>query len=57
MGIEEGKEIQRKGIDNLFNKIIAENSPNLEKEKNVKEQEAYRTPNCQDQKRNIPDIS
>jgi hypothetical protein len=25
MGIEEGEEIQTKGTDNLFNKIIAEN--------------------------------
>jgi hypothetical protein len=31
MGIE-GEEIQNKGIDNLVNKIIAENFPNLEKE-------------------------
>jgi hypothetical protein len=28
-GMEEGAEIQTKGIGNLFNKIIAENSPNL----------------------------
>jgi hypothetical protein len=32
MGVEEGEEIQTKGIDNLFNRIIAENFPNLEKE-------------------------
>jgi hypothetical protein len=31
MGIEEGEEIQPKGIGNLFNKIIAENFPNLER--------------------------
>jgi hypothetical protein len=31
MGIEEGEVIQTEGIDNLFNKIIEENSPNLEK--------------------------
>jgi hypothetical protein len=29
MGVEEGEEIQTKGIDNLFNRIIAENLPNL----------------------------
>jgi hypothetical protein len=29
MGVEEGKEIQTKGIDNLFKRIIAENFPNL----------------------------
>jgi hypothetical protein len=27
----EGQEIQTKGTDNLFNKIIAENFPNFEK--------------------------
>jgi hypothetical protein len=31
MGVEEGKEIQTKGIENVFNRIIAENFPNLEK--------------------------
>jgi hypothetical protein len=30
MGIEE--DVQAKGIENIFNKIIAENSSNLEKE-------------------------
>jgi hypothetical protein len=29
MSIEEGEEIKTKGIDNLFNRIIAENFPNL----------------------------
>jgi hypothetical protein len=53
MGIE-GEEIQTKGIDNLFNKLIAENFPNLEKERDIQVQEAYRTPNHQDQKRNTP---
>jgi uncharacterized membrane protein YheB (UPF0754 family) len=31
MGIEEGEEVQAKGICNIFNKIIAENIPNPEK--------------------------
>jgi hypothetical protein len=31
MGIEEGEEFQAKGISNIFNKIITENFPNLEK--------------------------
>jgi hypothetical protein len=31
MGIEEGEEVQAKAIQNIFNKIITENSPNLEK--------------------------
>jgi hypothetical protein len=35
MGIEEGEEIQTKSTHSLFNKIIAENFPNLEKEKNI----------------------
>jgi hypothetical protein len=30
MGIEEGEEVQAKGICIIFNKIIAENLPNLE---------------------------
>jgi hypothetical protein len=31
IGIEEGEEIQTNAIDNLFNKIINENFPNLRK--------------------------
>jgi hypothetical protein len=31
MGIEEGEEEQAKGMYNIFNKIITENFPNLEK--------------------------
>jgi chromosome segregation ATPase len=31
MGIEEGEEVQAKGLCNIFNKIITENFPNLEK--------------------------
>jgi uncharacterized coiled-coil protein SlyX len=54
MGIEEGEEIQTKGIDNLFNRIIAENFPIIRKERVTQVQEAYRTPNHQDQKRNTP---
>jgi hypothetical protein len=30
MRIEEGEEVQAKGMQNTFNKIIAENFPNLE---------------------------
>jgi hypothetical protein len=51
MGVE-GEEIQTKGIDNLFNRKIAENFPNSEKEIVTVEHKAYRTPNHQDQKRN-----
>jgi hypothetical protein len=56
LGIKEGEEVQTKGIDNLFNKIIAENFPNLEKERVIQVQEAYRTPNCQDKIGTPPDI-
>jgi chromosome segregation ATPase len=31
MGIEEGEDMQAKGIHNIFNKIITENFPSLEK--------------------------
>jgi hypothetical protein len=31
IGIEKGEEVQEKGICNIFNKIITENFPNLEK--------------------------
>jgi hypothetical protein len=31
MGIEEGEEVQAKGIHNIFNKIITENFPNIQK--------------------------
>jgi hypothetical protein len=31
MGIEEGEEVQAKGIHTIFNKIITENFPNLYK--------------------------
>jgi hypothetical protein len=31
MGIEEGEELQAKGISNIFNKIIIEKFPNLQK--------------------------
>jgi hypothetical protein len=34
MGIQEGEEIQTKGIDNLFNNMIAKIFPNLKKGSN-----------------------
>jgi hypothetical protein len=49
MGIEEGEEVQTKGICNRFNKIIIENFPNLEKTMPIQVQEASRTPNRLDQ--------
>ncbi|KAL6087923.1 hypothetical protein STEG23_014461 [Scotinomys teguina] len=45
IGIEEGEEYQLKGMENIFNKIIEENFPNLKNEPPIKIQEAYRTPN------------
>jgi hypothetical protein len=45
MGIGEGEEVQAKGIRNIFNKIITEKFPNLEKTMPIQVQEASRTPN------------
>ena len=57
IGIEEGKELQIKGPENIFNKIIEENFPNLKNDIPMKVQEAYRTPNRLDQKKkNIPSL-
>jgi hypothetical protein len=52
-GIKEGKEVQAKGIYNIFNKIITENLPNLEKTIPIQVQEPSRTPNRLDQNRTI----
>jgi hypothetical protein len=43
--IEESKDSQLKGPVNIFNKIIEENFPDLNKEMPMNIQEAYRTPN------------
>jgi hypothetical protein len=45
------EEVQAKGICNVFNKIVTENSPNLEKVLLIQVQEASRTPNTLDQNR------
>ena len=47
---KEGKEVQLKSTENIFNKIIKENFPNLKKDMPIKIQEAYRTPNRLDKK-------
>jgi hypothetical protein len=52
IGIEENEGSQIKGSVNIFNKIIEENFPSLKKEMPMNMQEAYRTPNRLDQKRN-----
>jgi chromosome segregation ATPase len=44
MGIEEGEEVQAKGIHDIFNKIVTENFPNLEKVTPIQVQETSRTP-------------
>ena len=44
-GIEEREESQLKYPENIFDKIIEENFPNLKKAMPIKVQEAYRTPN------------
>jgi hypothetical protein len=50
MGIIE-EEVQAKGICNIFNKIIPENFPNLEKVLPIQVQETSITPNRLDQNR------
>jgi hypothetical protein len=52
IGIDENEDYQLKGPANIFNKIIEENFSNLKKEMPMNIQEAYRTPNRLDQKRN-----
>jgi hypothetical protein len=54
MGIEEEEEVQAKGMRNIFNKIITENFPNLEKSMPIQVQEASSTPNRPDQNRTTP---
>jgi hypothetical protein len=51
IGIEEAKQSQGQGPENIFNKITDENIPNLKKEMPINIQEVYKTPICLDQKR------
>jgi hypothetical protein len=53
-GIEEGEGVQAEGIHNIFNKIITENFPNLEKVLPIKVQKTSRKPNILDQNRTSP---
>jgi hypothetical protein len=46
--------VQAKGRHTIFNKIITENFPNLEKSMPIQMQEAARTPNRPDQNRSTP---
>ena len=52
IGVDENEDFQLKGPKNIFNKIVEENFPNLKKEIHLNIQEAYRTSNRLDQKRN-----
>ena len=52
IGVDENEDFQPKEPGNIFNKIIEENFPNLKKEMPMNIQEAYKTPNSLDQKRN-----
>jgi hypothetical protein len=52
IGVDEKEDFQNKGPTNIFNIFIEENFPNLKKEMHMNIQEAYRTPNRLDQKRN-----
>jgi hypothetical protein len=45
MGIEEGEEVQAKGIHNIFYKLLTENFPHLETAITFQLQEASKTPN------------
>jgi hypothetical protein len=54
MGIEEGEEVQAKGMCNILNKLITENFPNLQKTMPIPVQEASRTPNIPNQNRATP---
>jgi hypothetical protein len=54
MDMEEGEEVQAKGTCNIFNKIITENVPNLEKILPIQVQEASITPNRLNQNRTTP---
>jgi hypothetical protein len=51
MDIKEAEDMQTKRIHDIFNKIIAEISPNLKKKLPIQVQEATRTPNRLDQNR------
>jgi hypothetical protein len=52
MGEDENEDFQLKRPGNIFNKIVEENFSNLKKEMPMNIQEAYRTPNRLDKKRN-----
>jgi hypothetical protein len=54
MDTEDGEEVQAKGIHNIFNKIIIENFPDLEKGLPIQVQEISKISNRLDQNRISP---
>ena len=52
IGVDENEDFQLKGPANIFNKIIQENFPYLNKVMPINIQETYKTPNRLGQKRN-----
>uniref|UniRef100_A0A8C6EP35 L1 transposable element RRM domain-containing protein n=1 Tax=Marmota marmota marmota TaxID=9994 RepID=A0A8C6EP35_MARMA len=54
IGIEEGTEIQTKGMSNLLKEIITENFPEIKKETDIQIVDAYRTPSTQNHSRPTP---
>jgi hypothetical protein len=52
IGMDKNEDFQLKGPANIVNKIIEEKFPNIKKEMPINIQEANRTPNRVDQKRN-----
>jgi hypothetical protein len=54
MSTEERERVQAKRMHNIFNKIMTENFPNLEKTIPIQVQEAPRTPNKIEQNRTTP---
>jgi hypothetical protein len=52
MGVDKNEDFQLKGPENIFNKIIEENFPNLKKEMSINIQESYITTNRLGQKKN-----
>jgi transcription antitermination factor NusG len=54
MAIAEGEEIEAKVIHNIFNKIITENFPNIEKIMPIQVHKVSRTPKSLDQNRTSP---
>ena len=53
IGLKEEEDFQLKGPESMFNEIIEEKFPNLKKERPIKVQEAYRTPNRSYHKRSL----